>query len=477
MTDESGKVEEPVDGRDDRLFPPAHPATAAPSFQRPSLSKFRNAILGSLLVAAGLVAAAVTILARHTDNYALAAVAAILSLVSALLMLIFLVPPLAKSARLEVRRFDFPVVVTSGGGIFLIILMVVGFAAWNTGNNLLFLIFSLLCSTLFVGGVAARASLRDLIVSARFPDHIFAGEVAPVIVTLRNAKRFLPSFSIMVEARGPGDPASGSKPKRRARRFRKRQLAYFPYVPHRAAAEQRVEQTFASRGHVLINGFELSTRFPFGFFRFRRRLRARNVDIVVYPKPEPIGDELHLLPTYAGRLASVRRGIGQDLFSLRDYQPQDDLRHIDWKATARSRNLTVREFTAEDERRITIVLDTRNLAESGGENFATRFEAGIVQAASLLNHFVAEHAEVRLMLGNELGRYGGGLKHLYACLRRLALVNPEGQVPLEHASAGSDSGSVKDDNAFDEDYAIVLTTAPPGSIPAHIWRAAHVIHV
>ena len=83
--------------------------------------------------------------------------------------------------------------------------MVVGFAAWNTGNNLLFLVFSLLCSTLFVGGVAARASLRDLIVSARFPDHIFAGEAAPVIVTLRNAKRVLPSFSILVEARGPVD--------------------------------------------------------------------------------------------------------------------------------------------------------------------------------------------------------------------------------------------------------------------------------
>ncbi len=165
--------------------------------------KWRNAILGTLLVLAGLAAAAVTILARHTDNYALAAVAAILSLVSAALMLIFIVPPLARSARLEVKRFDFPIEITGGGGIFLLILLVVGFAAWNTGNNLLFLIFSLLCSTLFVGGVAARASLRDLIVSARFPDHIFAGEAAPVIVTLRNAKRVLPSFSILVEARGP----------------------------------------------------------------------------------------------------------------------------------------------------------------------------------------------------------------------------------------------------------------------------------
>jgi uncharacterized protein (DUF58 family) len=443
-----------------------------------SFSRWRNPILGTLLVAAGLAAAFVTILARQTDNYTLAAAAAILSLVSAALMLIFIVPPLARSARLEVKRFDFPIEVTGGGGIFLIILAVVGFAAWNTGNNLLFMIFSLLCSTLFVGGVAARASLRDLIVSARFPDHIFAGEAAPVIVTLRNAKRLLPSFSILVEARGPRDAINRSKQKRRRPSFLKRPLAYFTYVPHRAAAEQRVEQLFTSRGHVLINGFELSTRFPFGFFRFRRRLRARDVDIVVYPKPEPIGDELHLLPTYAGRMASIRRGVGQDLFSLRDYQPQDDLRHIDWKATARSRNLTVREFTAEDERRITIVLDTRDLSDSGEKNFPARFESGIVQAASLLKHFIDERAEVRLMLGDDLGRYGGGLTHLYACLRRLAIVSPQKENgESELSTYVSNPASVKDDNAFDEDYAIVLTTAPPGSIPARIWRASHIIHV
>jgi uncharacterized protein (DUF58 family) len=470
MKDEDGRMNETTDGRGGRLFSSfiLHPS---------SLAKWRNAILGTLLVAAGLAAALTTILARQTENYTLAAVAAIMSLVSAALMLIFIVPPLARSARLEVKRLDFPVEVTSGGGIFLIILGVVGFAAWNTGNNLLFMIFSLLCSTLFVGGVAARASLRDLIVSARFPDHIFAGEAAPVIVTLRNAKRLLPSFSILVEARGPSDPTGESKRKLSRRRFVKRPLAYFTYVPHRAAAEQRVEQLFPSRGHVVINGFELSTRFPFGFFRFRRRLRARNVDIVVYPKPEPIGDELHLLPTYAGRMASARRGMGQDLFSLRDYQPQDDLRHIDWKATARSRNLTVREFTAEDERRITIVLDTRDLSDSE-ERFLPRFEAGIVQTASLLKHFVDERAEVRLMLGDDLGRYGGGLKHLYTCLRRLAMVNPQKENgDVELSTSISDPASVKDDNAFDEDYAIVLTTAPQGSIPARIWRASHVIHV
>ena len=44
---------------------------------------------------------------------------------------------------------------------------------------------------------------------------------------------------------------------------------------------------------------------------------------------------------------------------MRDYQPQDDLRHIDWKATARSRRLIVRQFTAEDERRVTVALEQR----------------------------------------------------------------------------------------------------------------------
>lgn len=448
-----------------------------PAVSQSLLSRWRNAILGTLLVLAGLAAAIITVFARYTDNYILAAVAATLSLVSAALMLIFIVPPLARSARLEVKGLDLPVGVTGGGGIFLLMMIVVGFAAWNTGNNLLFLVFSLLCSTLFVGGVAARASLRDLIVSARFPDHIFAGEAAPVIVTLRNAKRVLPSFSILVEARGPVEPAGSGKFKRRRPRFLKRPLAYFTYVPHHAAAEQRVEQLFGTRGHVPINGFELSTRFPFGFFRFRRRLSARNVDIVVYPKPEPVGDELHLLPMYAGHIASSRRGVGQDLFSLRNYQARDDLRHIDWKATARARNLMVREFTADDERRITIVLDTRELPDPDLETFQKRFEVGVVQTASLLKHFIEERAEVRLALGEDVGNYGSGLGHMFDGLRRLALVSPQTKRELDQIVSGMDSTVDKDESQVDEDYAILLTTALPGTIPARIWRASHVIYV
>lgn len=437
----------------------------------PKKTPYLRVVLGTLLVLAGLAAALVTVLARQANQNGLAGAAAVLSLLIALLLTIFIVPPLARSARVEVASLDVPFEPTSGGGVFLVIIVVVGFAAWNTGNNLLFLVFSLLMSTLFVGWIAARASLRDLNVSARFPDHIFAAEAAPVIVTLRNTKRVLPSFSVLVEARGPSD----AEPPKRRKRYLKRALAYFSYVPHNAAAEQRVEQLFPTRGHVLIDGFELSTRFPFGFFRRRRRLRARNVDIIVYPKPEVISDQLHLLPMYAGRIPSLRRGAGHDLFSMRDYQPQDDLRHIDWKATARSRRLTVREFTSEDERRITIVLDTR-LPRATSSDVAERFERGVVQAASLIKHFIDERAEVRLVLGDEVGPFGSGMEQLYRSLRRLALVTPLDGEPAALEIDGAIGSTVSRD-VVQHDYAILLTAASPGSIPSSIWRTSHVIYL
>ncbi|MGI9105432.1 MAG: DUF58 domain-containing protein [Pyrinomonadaceae bacterium] len=467
------------------------PPVIAPAVaSRSPLRVWRNAILGTLLVAGGVVVAIVTSWARRTGDWELARLGAMASLLFVALITIFVVPPLLRSARAEVSRLDPPFQMTMGGLIFIGIFLSVAFAAYNTGNNLLFLIFSVLASTLFVAWSAARATLRDLAVSARFPDHIFAGEPAPVLVSLQNTKRLLPSFSILIEARNqifteetPGGGAQRLKRRRgRPPQYVKRALAYFIYVPHCAKAEQRIEQLFPKRGHVLVTGFELSTRFPFGFFRLRRRLRARNVELVIYPKLEAASDELHLLPMNAGRLLSARRGAGHDLYSLRDYQPQDDMRHIDWKATARASRLIVREFTSEDERRARIVFDTRlppggNGDDETNRNFTARFERGVTVAAALVSHFIEEHAEVRLTLGEEAGHYGTGREHLYACLRRLALIVPH--APNTDADEQSDLwASIADNSAVaDSSYVILLTTAAPGSIPSQVWRMSHVIYL
>ncbi len=440
---------------------------------RNPLSSWWRPIVGTLLVLAGLATAILTLMARRIGAPELVSAGAIASLVFVLLIMVLVVPPLARSAFAEVAGRGLPVEVTTGGVIFVVILVIVAFAAWNTGNNLLFMVFSIMLSTIFVSWAAARSTLRDLTVSARFPDHIFAGEPAEVIVTVRNAKLLLPSFSILVEMRGTFDRPP-LKRKRRAR-SRKITLGYFIYIPHRAAGEQSIEQVFPRRGHVLVNGFEISTRFPFGFFRHRRRLGARDVDIVVYPKPEAVPDELNLLPLNAGQTPSLRRGAGHDLLLLRDYQPRDDLRHIDWKATARSRQLTVREFTAEDERRITIVLDTRLTDDIDEENFRIRFESGVTQTASLVQHFIDERAELSVVLGMERGRFGTGQDHLYACLRRLALVQPIlAPAPTSHLPEMLDNAT-RSEHRVEANYLVVLTTATRGSIPPNIWRRAFVI--
>jgi uncharacterized protein (DUF58 family) len=440
-----------------------------------SFTSWWRPILGTLLVLAGLATAILTLMARRFGAPEMASAGAIASLLFVLLIMVLVVPPLARSAFAEVAGRGLPIEVTTGGVIFVVILVIVAFAAWNTGNNLLFLVFSIMLSTIFVSWAAARAALRDLTVSARFPDHIFAGEPAEVILTVRNAKLLLPSFSVLVEMRGTFDRPVSLLKKHRQAHSRKITLGYFLYVPHRAGAEQSLEQVFPRRGHVLVNGFEISTRFPFGFFRHRRRLGARDVDIVVYPKPEAVADELNLLPLHTGQTPSLRRGAGHDLLLLRDYQPRDDLRHIDWKATARSRQLTVREFTAEDERRITIVLDTRLTDDIDEENFRIRFESGVTQTASLVQHFIDERAEVCMVLGMDRGRFGIGPEHLYASLRRLALIQPTlAPGPVSHLQEMLDNAT-RSEHRVEANYLVVLTTAERGSIPPNIWRRAFVI--
>src|SRR5258707_5568305 len=196
-----------------------HPSSLIP--QTSSLSSWWRAILGPLLVLAGLATALLTLFARRIGDAQLASTAAMASLVFIVLIVLLVVPPLSRAAFAEISDSGFPVEVTTGGVIFVVILVIVAFAAWNTGNNLLFMVFSIMLSTLFVSWVAARAALRDLTVSARFPDHIFAGDPAEVIVTVRNAKLLLPSFSVLVEMRGTFDRPISLLKKRRQPRSRK----------------------------------------------------------------------------------------------------------------------------------------------------------------------------------------------------------------------------------------------------------------
>src|SRR5256885_8784990 len=133
-----------------------------------SFGRWGRLILGTLLVLTGLATAILTLMARRLGVPEFTTAGAIASLVLVLLIMVLVVPPLTRSAFAEMAATGFPIEVTTGGVIFVVILVIVGFAAWNTGNNLLFMVLSIMLSTIFVSWMAARMSLRDLNVQPGF---------------------------------------------------------------------------------------------------------------------------------------------------------------------------------------------------------------------------------------------------------------------------------------------------------------------
>ena len=63
-----------------------------------------------------------------------------------------------------------------------------------------------------------------------------------------------------------------------------------------------------------------------------------------------------------GLLPTLIRGQGTEFDSLREYVVGDDVRSIDWRATARRADVMVRTWRPERDRRVVIVLDTGRMA-------------------------------------------------------------------------------------------------------------------
>src|SRR5207245_10006031 len=90
-----------------------------------------------------------------------------------------------------------------------------------------------------------------------------------------------------------------------------------------------------------------------------------------------------------GRQPVRRLGEGRMFESLREWVPGDDLRHIDWKATARRRKVITRQYEAERRQQVMLVLDAGRLltAEVAG---VARMDY-TVQAALELAYAAAQH--------------------------------------------------------------------------------------
>ena len=247
--------------------------------------------------------------------------------------------------------------------------LLLGFAAVNTGNNLLFLIVSALLGFMAVTGVFGWLNIRRLRLDVAFPDEIYSGTETIITLKLHN-RRFLPSFLIRVDLFGTH--------------------ADCPVVERGESLPIPLVATFNGRGEKQAGVCRVSSIFPVNFFV---RFKTHHLDsrFVIFPR---------LLPTSIADVTGTGREGGAE--SFRSGMEGDLLKVKGMSAMA-----------AEP-----VILDLATVPGAGVEERLSR-------AAYLVNHLMSARRAVGLRLGERLIPPAMTRDHRLQLLRELALYDQD----------------------------------------------------
>ena len=420
------------------------------------------------------------------------------ALLTAVFVGLVTVPYLARRVALERLRESFRYEVTKAGILYVLATLVIGIAALNTGNNLLYIVVAAMLAAILVSGILSAMVLRRLELEVRLPEHVFAGQKISGHIVLRNPRRFLPAFSIRIV------PASKEKKKKPRKQWRwekttfafplhrppERQwvrmrdwkvkrveppamvpgifegMIYFPYLPAKADLQADLPLCFVRRGRYRESSFAMATRFPFSFLTKTRDVQLDR-DLLVYPPIDASAEILQILPLVRGEWESFVRGHGSDLYRIREYMPEDSARHVDWKASAKSGSLKVREFTREDERKLCIVFDNPLF----GVVPEPAYEKAVNLAASLAWHLSSENAQVSFLIPGKTRTASA-----YEFFTQLAVIEPAHQITAFESPAFANQHLLAD-LAFGEgaEYRIVITARSPEDFPNDLRRSTYFV--
>jgi uncharacterized protein (DUF58 family) len=302
------------------------------------------------------------------------------------------------------RRIHF----TAPGLVYTVGALAVGFAAINTGNNLLFLLLGAMLGTMAVSGWLSEQTVRGLQVRRTVPRGVPVGQEVRIRYEVRNPKRRLSSLAL--ELHEPGLPGAG-------------------FVAHLApgkSANARAVNVFERRGVHDLGTLTLATTFPFGLFRRERDLSLPG-ELVIWPRtdrpvrPPRSGGGQRPSPGMAplGVAASVRG----EYRGLREYRPGDDARDIHWRSSARMPGRpVVREYDRDAGETLWICLDT-------GAQPGPAAEHAVEIAAALMSRASAEGRPFALVAGTRVVPTGLGSAQLERALDELSRVDFRPQAP------------------------------------------------
>ena len=243
--------------------------------------------------------------------------------------------------KLRLPRFPIAVEFTREGVIFMLLSLAIGAAAVNTGNNILYFIFSLMLGMIVISGMASRRILQGLQPTVQFPEHVFAGVANVCYVSVLNQKKRLPSIAIRFVIRDPKFTGV---------------VRHFFFIRAKDHVSGYSRFLFTKRGVYRLSEVELQSQFPFSFFLKIRRYSSDDV-VRVYPRVFRISEDL--LSRYVEGVIreSPYRGDSQQLLHLRDYTNSDSSKRIHWKASAKAEKLLVKEYQKEQGQNLYLYFD------------------------------------------------------------------------------------------------------------------------
>ncbi|GAB4451746.1 MAG: hypothetical protein OHK0029_01490 [Armatimonadaceae bacterium] len=202
----------------------------------------------------------------------------------------------------------------------------------------------------------------------------------------------------------------------------------------------RVHLRCKKRGRFTLRGYRLETDFPLGLLNAYTNFKESR-GLLVYPDYTPL-NQLEL-PTgrrfHPGGIALVSKiGESYEYLGNREFREGDNIRDIDWRATARlGGEPIVREYREEFFQRIGVVLDTYvpgNLRRAERTQRRADFEEAVSVAAAVGDYIAAQEYIVDLFAaGPNLYHLTAGrsLAYLEQILDILACVEESREEPLE----------------------------------------------
>jgi uncharacterized protein (DUF58 family) len=196
------------------------------------------------------------------------------------------------------------------------------------------------------------------------------------------------------------------------------------------------------RGEYPLGPISVTIKDRLGFNSIERVIPDSVSDILIYPPYEDIkrieilGSKRSLQLNY-GLQRSKQKGLGSEFYGMRKYVFGDQFRLIDWKASARSQQLIVKEFESERDITMMILVDSSN-SMAGGAIENTKFEYAIRACMLLTKVALTRRDNVGVFTFSDRKNFkflkpGKGEDHFYRVLDFVARIKPQGKNKMVEA--------------------------------------------